>query len=92
MAIKKKIYIIILVFFLTTVFLILFFIYPALKEIQKSSKELISEKNNSFNMAKELDEVENFKQKYEKYRTDLEKIDNLFVDSKNHSRYFPFQI
>ncbi|OGZ62895.1 MAG: hypothetical protein A2998_00750 [Candidatus Staskawiczbacteria bacterium RIFCSPLOWO2_01_FULL_37_25b] len=90
MAIKKKIYIIILVFFLTTVFLILFFIYPALKEIQKSSKELISEKNNSFNMAKELDEVENFKQKYEKYRTDLEKIDNLFVDSKNPVEFIKF--
>ena len=44
----------------------------------------------AFNMAKELDEVENFKQKYEKYRTDLEKIDNLFVDSKNPVEFIKF--
>jgi len=90
MTLKQKIYIIILAFFLTAVLLILFFIYPALKEIQKSSKELISEKNNSFIIAKELDEVENFRKKYEKYIPDLEKIDNLFVDSKNPVEFIKF--
>ena len=45
MAIKKEIYIIVSVFFLVALFLVLFFVYPALKEITQKSQELVSREN-----------------------------------------------
>jgi hypothetical protein len=90
MASRKKIYIIILVFFLIAVFLILFFVYPIFKEIQENYEDLISGKNDFFIMAEEFSEVENFRQKYEEYKANLEKTDNLFVDSQNPVEFIKF--
>jgi len=90
MASRKKIYTIILIFFLIAVSLILFSIYPLFKEIQKNYKDLISGKNNSFVMAEEFSEVESFRQKYEDYKVNLEKTDNLFVDSQNPVEFIKF--
>jgi len=90
MASRKKIYTIILIFFLIAVSLILIFVYPIFKEIQKNYDDLISGKNDSFIMAEEFSEVEGFRQKYEEYKANLEKTDNLFVDSQNPVEFIKF--
>ena len=41
-------------------------------------------------MAEEFSEVENFRQKYEDYKVNLEKTDNLFVDSQNPVEFIKF--
>jgi hypothetical protein len=90
MASRKKIYTIILIFFLIAISLILFSVYPLFKEIQKNYEDLMSGKNDSFVMAEEFNEVQNFRQKYEDYRVNFEKIDNLFVDSQNPVEFIKF--
>lgn len=83
MAIKKKIYIIVLAFFLIALCLILIFIYPLSKEIYDKSQEFVSEKQDSLIMAKELEDTKAFQQEYQEYSENLEKIDSLFVDAQN---------
>ena len=60
--------------------MVLFFIYPALKEIYDKSREFVSEKQKSLIIAKEIEDTEAFKQKYQEYRENLDKIDGLFID------------
>lgn len=87
---KKKNYIIISVCFLTVIFLSLIFIYFQFKEIQQKSNELISQKNNASLLEKEFQQMENFKREYAYYQLDLEKIDNLFIDSQNPVKFIEY--
>jgi len=87
---KKKIYIIASAFFLIAMFLILFFIYPLFKEISKKSRELVTQRNNLLFLEGQFNEVEKFKKNYETYRPNLDKIDNLFVDSQNPVNFIEY--
>lgn len=80
---KNKIYIISAIFGLVVLVLVIFFVLPSFKKIKKSSEDLFSEKNNIILLENQLNGVENFKKNYNNYKTDLEKIDLLFVDLKN---------
>lgn len=80
---KKKIYTIISVFFILAVFLVMFFIYPLSKEIKQESDDFIIQRNNRLILDNQFSEAINFKQKYDDYKNNLSKIDNLFVDSQN---------
>jgi hypothetical protein len=77
---NNKIYIILSAFALAVLILILFFIYPLLKEIKKNSEDLISAKNRIASLAIQNKETESFEKNYATYKPDLEKIDQLFVD------------
>lgn len=90
MAIKKEIYIIILVSFLLFVFLILIFVYPLLKGIQQDSQQIISQKNDIFLLQNEFNEAQNFQMKYETYKPDLDKLDQMFIDSQNPVDFIEF--
>src|SRR3989339_799098 len=70
--------------------LVLFFIYPALKEIYDKSREFVSEKQKSLIIAKEIEDTEAFKQKYQEYRENLDKIDGLFIDVQNPVEFIKF--
>jgi Tfp pilus assembly protein PilO len=80
---KNKIYIIILIFTLLVLFLIVFLIWPLLREIKRNSEDLISAKNNIVNLEVQINETNNFKKNYETYKFDLNKIDQLFIDPSN---------
>ena len=84
---NNKIYII---FTLASLFLVLFFIWPLLKEIEKNSKDLISAKNNMVTLGAQINETENFKKNYETYKPNLEKIDQLFIDTNNPVDFIKF--
>lgn len=80
---KKTIYIIISVFFLASVFLVMFVISPLWKELAQKSGELVSQRDSRIILDSQFSEVEKFKQIYDSYKPNLDKIDNLFVDSQN---------
>jgi len=87
---KSQIYIISAVFTIVIIFLILFFAFPYFKEIKQNSEELVSVKNNLASLGDQVSEVEKFEINYVSYRADLEKIDRLYVDSKNPAEFFEF--
>lgn len=87
---NNKIYIVSLIFFLVSLFLIVFFIWPLSDEITKNSEDLISTKNDIFSLSAQIKETENFNKNYETYKPNLEKVDQLFVDPNNPVNFIEF--
>jgi hypothetical protein len=87
---NNKIRIILLVFALASLFLVIFFIWPLLKEIDKNSRDLISAGKNIVILAAQSGETENFKNNYESYKPNLEKIDSLFIDPADPVNFIKF--
>jgi len=77
---NNKIYITLLIFALVSLFLVIFGVWPLLEDIEKNSKELISAKNSIVVLNSEIDEIENFKSNYNIFKSNLEKIDQSFID------------
>lgn len=90
MKIKNKIYIIVVFFGLTAVFLFIFFVFPFFKKIKTNSDDLFSKKQSIAIFKNQATEVENFKKKYEEYKPNLEKTDRLFVDLENPVDFIEF--
>jgi hypothetical protein len=90
MEIKKEIYISASGSLLVIVFLSLFFVFPLISEITKTSKEMSLEISDRLLLKDQYSEAGNFKQKYESYQTSLDKIDNMFVDAKNPVAFIEF--
>lgn len=87
---SNKIYIILLIFTLTSLFLVVLFVMPILQDIEKNSKDLTSAKDNIVALSAQTNETENFKNNYETYKPNLEKIDQLFVDPNNPVDFIEF--
>jgi len=86
----KKIFFSIIIFGVLTIFLIIFCIFPFLKQIQNNSKEFISEKKKVILLTQKrekLQELENF---YKTYQSDYNKIENLFIDSQSPIEFIQF--
>ncbi len=87
---QNKIYTIVIIFVLIILFLIVFLIYPTLKDIKNGSKEILSNKNRAVLINEEIKELDNFKKNYDDYKPNLEKIDQLFIDSQNPIDFIKF--
>ncbi len=87
---QNKITISLIIFFFSVILLIIFVIYPLFGEIKENSKELILQKKNMTTLQLKIENLENFKSLYEKYRPSLEKIDNLFVDPEVPIEFIAF--
>jgi len=87
---NNKIYITLSVFGLLSLFLIIFFIWPTLKEIKINSENLVSAKNDIVILSAQTAETKNFEKNYENYKPNLEKIDQLFIDSSNPVDFIEF--
>lgn len=90
MAIKNKIYIILITLVLTAVVLVVFFVWPLLREIKMSSEELLLKKNSIAILRVKASEIENFEKNYFLYEPNLEKIEQLFIDSKDPVDFIEF--
>ena len=80
MDLKRKIIIISIVFGAVTLSLIFFVIYPLLTGVKKNSQELILAKKELVSFKTKTEEFEQSKEVYRDLKTDLEKIDELFVN------------
>jgi len=89
MAIKKKIYLTILV--VLFVFLVLgVFIFLLLQEIKSSSQELINKKRALVVLEAKIVNLEKFKDVSNELNDFLKKIDNLFIDAKAPVAFIDF--
>jgi len=87
---NSKIYKTLSVFGTLSLILIVFFVWPAFKGIEKSSQNLISAKINLVTLDAQINEAENFKKNYDSYKPNLDKMDQLFVDPKNPVDFIEF--
>ena len=87
---KNKIYIIFGAFVGITTALVIFSVWPLLVEIKTNTKELLLGKNNLATMNAQVNEIENFEKKYSLYKPDLEKMEQLFIDSKDPVDFIKF--
>lgn len=90
MAIKRQIYIIILIFFLLCVSLFVFFVYPLIAEFHYNADKIIFQKKNVSLLENEFNDVQNFYKKYENYKSDLDKLGEMFADSDNSVDFIKF--
>ncbi len=82
MTTTKKINLSIGIFIIFIIFFIVFLIYPFSRDIKNNSEELIFQKENLDNLQFKIENLENFKNSYKEFKPNLEKIEDLFVDSK----------
>ena len=87
---KKKIYISLSIFGVVTILLIVLTIYPLFKKIKKNSEELLLQKNNLISFSEEIKSLQDIKGLYGAYRTNLEKIDERFVDPEIPIEFITF--
>lgn len=87
---KTKIYTIIALFLLLSIVMIVFLVYPALKDIKKTSKEIVSNREGLKFIEVQNTELENFKKNYKNYEPNLKKIDQLFIDPNNPVSFIKF--
>lgn len=87
---QNKIYIIITIFALIVLVLIVFVIYPTLEDIKNSSREILLDKSKVISINEQNKELDDFKKKYNNHNYNLEKINQLFVDSKDPVDFIKF--
>jgi hypothetical protein len=80
---KKKIYISIAVFVAITVLLIIFAVIPLLKNIQKNSANLVSQKYDLTLLKKEIETFRDTEVLYQKAQENIDKIDKIFIEPDN---------
>ena len=82
MAIKKKIYLTLIIFSLLIILIIVFVVFPLFRGIKNNSKELIVQKEKFVALEAKITNLEKFKVLYAELQRFLKEIDNLFVDSR----------
>ena len=87
---NNRIYIILLVSLLVALSLIIFGVWPLLEEIEKNSEDLVLVKNDIITFDTQIKEIVNFKNNYINYQSNLEKIDDLFIDSSDPVDFIKF--
>ena len=86
----RKNYLSILIIGISSTLLVVLVVYPLFKGIGEFSYNLFLEKNKIIYLNKEKEEVEKTENFYDSYQTDLEKIDNLFIDSEVPVQFINF--
>ena len=87
---KIKIYLLSVIFIIISLALIYFFAYSLFIDIKNSSEKILSDRSRVVTLQKEIKEVDVFKKNYDEYKPNLEKINSLFVDSKNPIEFIKF--
>jgi Tfp pilus assembly protein PilO len=76
----KKIYLLIAVFGVISTLLFVFVVLPLFKEIQAISQNLFLKKNKIVYLTEERENIKKIENVYKTYQSDLDRIENLFVD------------
>ena len=82
MTVTNKINLSLIALALIFLFLIFFLIFPLFSEIKKNSQELIVQKEALSSFEAKIESLIGFKAEHEEIKLSLEKISDLFVDSK----------
>jgi len=87
---KNSIYTATSIFGLVILISILFVIIPLLGEIKKNSNDIVVRKASLILLESQASEIGKFKNNYELYKPNFNKIDQLYVDPKNPVDFFKF--
>lgn len=87
---SKKISLTVVIFLAIVIILIVFGILPLLKKIKNNSEELTIQELNLASVRKEIKNYKEISVSYKDYQQDLDKINNLLVDSKNLLDFITF--
>ena len=90
MKLQNKNYIISTIFGSVTLALIIIFIYPCFNDVKENSQELFAAKKELILLNAQIRELENFDDNYTSYQPNIEKTNQLFVDSKNPIDFIQF--
>ncbi|KPJ56062.1 hypothetical protein AMJ49_05815 [Parcubacteria bacterium DG_74_2] len=90
MNLNKKIYISLSFFALAFLVFVFFIIYSLLNEIKKDSQDFVVQKNSIAELQTRKENFNKLKNFYKNYQKDLEKIDNLLVDSEKPIEFIEF--
>lgn len=80
MTIKRKTNITLLILGFLALFFIIFVVNPIFGGIKEESQNLIAQKNQLAEFEVKINNLQDFKSNFDKYRSDLEKIDGLLID------------
>ena len=76
----KKIYLSIAMFGIISTLLVVFVMWPLFKEIKAISQNLFLKKNKIVYLSEERENLQKIENLYKTYQSDLDRIENLFVD------------
>ena len=76
----KKIYLSIVMFGIISTLLVVFVMWPLFKEIKAISQNLFFKKNKIVYLSEERENIKKIENLYKTYQSDLDRIENLFVD------------
>jgi len=87
---KNKINLSLVIFIILSSILILFVIYPILKEIKINSEDLISKKQILASLERKIENLKQFQTIWSEIQPNLEKIDKLFIDPEVPIEFISF--
>jgi energy-coupling factor transporter transmembrane protein EcfT len=87
---RKRGFIVWIVFALLIFISLFFLIWFSFTKIKDGSKDLFSERTKIALLKKQTIDIEDFKNKYGDYATNLQKIDQAFVDPNNPLKFIEF--
>jgi Tfp pilus assembly protein PilO len=77
---QKRLYTSIIIVGVLAILFIVFLIYPVFRAIVKNSQDFLSEKKRLISLAQEEENLKKIEDLYKAYQSDLNKIENFFVD------------
>lgn len=87
---KKKIYIFGAIFGIINLLLIILVILPLIGDIEKSPKDLISQKGQLLSLEKKEINFTDLKKAYQSHQADFENIDTFFIDPETPIEFISF--
>lgn len=87
---NKNFYLTLSVFGVIALILIAFCVWPLFNSIRNDSLDLVSAKNSIATISAQLVETAKFKERYQSYRPNLDRLSQFFVDPKNPVDFIKF--
>ncbi len=87
---KNPVYIKIAIFLLMDILIIIFAIYPIIKDIEININELVSGQNNMAFLESQVNEIESFKKNVNLYKDNIDRALLMFINSENPVDFIKF--
>lgn len=90
MTLKNKIHLSLIIFLCLSIIIIIFLIYPLFTDIKKGSQDLLSQRKTLVSFEAKIENLGEFKIRYQEVEPSLEKIPQLFIDAEAPVEFIDF--
>jgi len=87
---KQKIYFSLAIYGIGGILLIVFLIYPFLRDIKRNSDSLLAEKEKLVLLAKETENLQGLKKVFDDYQSDFDKFNSLLINAEIPVDFYNF--